>query len=95
MTRDVGKAVYVSNSLRAGTVWVNCYNILGNQAPFGGSVARFSFNYTLPSLRYTEQRTGKEANPDIVTEHRQKETDADKMRQLGVESDRQKEICSI
>jgi len=36
MTRDVGKAVYVSNSLRAGTVWVNCYNILGNQAPFGG-----------------------------------------------------------
>lgn len=36
MTKDVGMALHVSNSLRAGTVWVNCYNVLGNQAPFGG-----------------------------------------------------------
>lgn len=36
MTRDLGQAIYVSNALRAGTVWVNCYNVLGTQAPFGG-----------------------------------------------------------
>jgi len=35
-TKDLDKAMYVSNSLRSGTVWVNCYNILNNQAPFGG-----------------------------------------------------------
>jgi len=35
-TKDLDKALYVSNSIRAGTVWVNCYNILNNQAPFGG-----------------------------------------------------------
>ncbi|KAL7839532.1 hypothetical protein SRHO_G00261900 [Serrasalmus rhombeus] len=35
-TTDVNKAHYVSNSLRAGTVWINCYNVFGVQAPFGG-----------------------------------------------------------
>ena len=60
MTRDVGKAVYVSNSLRAGTVWVNCYNILGNQAPFGGSVAHISLKHTEPSLRDTEPSTDRQ-----------------------------------
>ena len=36
LTKDVGNAMYVSNSLRAGTVWINCYNVLAAQAPFGG-----------------------------------------------------------
>jgi aldehyde dehydrogenase (NAD+) len=35
-TRDIKKAHAVANSLRAGTVWVNCYNILDTRAPFGG-----------------------------------------------------------
>ncbi|XP_062873591.1 aldehyde dehydrogenase, mitochondrial-like [Trichomycterus rosablanca] len=35
-TTDINKAQYVSNSLRAGTVWINCYNVFGVQAPFGG-----------------------------------------------------------
>ena len=35
-TRDIGQAIAVSNALRAGTVWINTYNVLGNQAPFGG-----------------------------------------------------------
>jgi aldehyde dehydrogenase (NAD+) len=35
-TQDINKALYVSNNIRAGTVWVNCYNILNVQAPFGG-----------------------------------------------------------
>ncbi|XP_026884928.2 aldehyde dehydrogenase, mitochondrial [Electrophorus electricus] len=35
-TTDINKAQYISNSLRAGTVWINCYNVFGVQAPFGG-----------------------------------------------------------
>jgi len=35
-TRDIKKALAVSNSVRAGTVWVNCYNVLDTRAPFGG-----------------------------------------------------------
>jgi len=36
MTRDVGLALRLSNSLRAGTVWVNCYNVFSCASPFGG-----------------------------------------------------------
>jgi len=35
-TKDLETALYVSNSLRAGTVWINCYDVLTAQAPFGG-----------------------------------------------------------
>ncbi|KAI9999813.1 hypothetical protein NQD34_011656 [Periophthalmus magnuspinnatus] len=35
-TRDIDKAHYISNGLRAGTVWINCYDVFGAQAPFGG-----------------------------------------------------------
>jgi len=35
-TKDVGNAIFMSNSLRAGTVWVNCYDVLEAQVPFGG-----------------------------------------------------------
>ena len=35
-TRDIGKALAVSNGVRAGTVWLNCYNVLDAGAPFGG-----------------------------------------------------------
>ncbi|KAM8735722.1 aldehyde dehydrogenase, mitochondrial-like isoform 2-T2 [Acanthopagrus schlegelii] len=35
-TKDIDKANYVSNGLRAGTVWINCYDVFGAQAPFGG-----------------------------------------------------------
>jgi len=35
-TKDIGNAIYLSNSLRAGTVWVNCYDVLEAQVPFGG-----------------------------------------------------------
>src|SRR5271154_5896852 len=35
-TRDIKKAHTVANGVRAGTVWVNCYNILDTRAPFGG-----------------------------------------------------------
>ncbi len=35
-TRDVGKAHRVARALKAGTVWVNCYNLYDPAAPFGG-----------------------------------------------------------
>ncbi|KEZ38593.1 Aldehyde dehydrogenase [Scedosporium apiospermum] len=35
-TRDVNTAIRVSNSLKAGTVWINCYNMLHHAVPFGG-----------------------------------------------------------
>ncbi|CAJ2511303.1 Uu.00g069280.m01.CDS01 [Anthostomella pinea] len=35
-TKDLNTAIRVSNALRAGTVWVNSYNLLHHQLPFGG-----------------------------------------------------------
>jgi aldehyde dehydrogenase (NAD+) len=35
-TRDITKAHRLANGLRAGTVWVNCYDIFDAGAPFGG-----------------------------------------------------------
>ncbi|PNS18459.1 Aldehyde dehydrogenase [Sphaceloma murrayae] len=35
-TKNLNTAIEVSNALRAGTVWVNTYNTLHHQMPFGG-----------------------------------------------------------
>jgi phenylacetaldehyde dehydrogenase len=35
-TRDMGKAQQLSERLDAGTVWVNCYNVIDPALPFGG-----------------------------------------------------------
>ncbi len=35
-TRDIGKAHRLAKSIRAGTVWVNCYNCFDAASPFGG-----------------------------------------------------------
>lgn len=35
-TRDIGKAHRLAHKLRAGTVWVNCYDVFDAAAPFGG-----------------------------------------------------------
>lgn len=35
-TSSLNTAIEVSNALRAGTVWVNTYNTLHHQLPFGG-----------------------------------------------------------
>ena len=35
-TRDVQKAHKVAASVRAGTIWVNCYDVFDAAAPFGG-----------------------------------------------------------
>lgn len=35
-TRDIGKAHALANQVRAGTVWINCYDVFDAGAPFGG-----------------------------------------------------------
>ncbi len=58
-TRDIQKAHAIANSVRAGTVWVNCYNVLDPRAPFGGfkqsGIGRELGEYGLQ--QYTEVKT--------------------------------------
>ena len=35
-TKDISKAHALAKKLRAGTVWINCYNIFDAALPFGG-----------------------------------------------------------
>ena len=35
-TKNLNTAIRVSDALRAGTVWINSYNLLHHQLPFGG-----------------------------------------------------------
>merc|ERR1719499_1878207 len=36
ITNDHKRAIYLANNIRAGTVYVNCYNVFDTKAPFGG-----------------------------------------------------------
>ncbi|CAJ0607970.1 unnamed protein product [Cylicocyclus nassatus] len=36
VTKDLDKALHVANNIRAGTVWVNCFDVFDSAAPFGG-----------------------------------------------------------
>lgn len=58
-TENVRKAHYVANRLRAGTVWVNAYNVFDAAAPFGGykqsGFGREMGSYALNN--YTEVKT--------------------------------------
>jgi phenylacetaldehyde dehydrogenase len=35
-TKDISKAHRMAEKLRAGTVWINCYNVFDAAMPFGG-----------------------------------------------------------
>ncbi len=58
-TKDITKATAVANGLRAGTVWVNCYDVFDAAAPFGGfkqsGIGRELGEYGLQ--QYTEVKT--------------------------------------
>jgi aldehyde dehydrogenase (NAD+) len=58
-TKDIDKANYLVQRLKAGTVWVNCYDVLEAQAPFGGykmsGLGRELGEYGLQA--YTEVKT--------------------------------------
>lgn len=36
LTKDIDRAMTVANSLQAGSVWINCYDLCMPQTPFGG-----------------------------------------------------------
>jgi aldehyde dehydrogenase (NAD+) len=58
-TRDVAKVHAIANNVRAGTVWVNCYDVFDAAAPFGGfkqsGIGREMGEYGLQ--QYTEVKT--------------------------------------
>jgi len=58
-TRDIGKAHAIASRVRAGTVWVNCYDVFDAAAPFGGfkmsGIGRELGEYALQL--YTEVKT--------------------------------------
>ena len=65
-TRDISKAHAIANSVRAGTVWVNCYDVFDAAAPFGGfkqsGIGRELGEYGLQ--QYTEVKTVTVKLPD-------------------------------
>ncbi|KAF7717768.1 Aldehyde dehydrogenase [Penicillium ucsense] len=58
-TKNVNTAIRVSNALKAGTVWINNYNMISYQAPFGGfkqsGLGRELGSYALDN--YTQVKT--------------------------------------
>jgi aldehyde dehydrogenase (NAD+) len=58
-TKDITKAHAIADGVRAGTVWVNCYDVFDAGAPFGGfkqsGVGRELGEYGLSN--YTEVKT--------------------------------------
>ncbi|CAG8654406.1 9917_t:CDS:2 [Ambispora leptoticha] len=58
-TKDVARAFKLSSAIKAGTVWVNCYNSVDTNAPFGGykesGHGRENGKYALE--HYTEVKT--------------------------------------
>lgn len=58
-TQNVSKAHYIASKLRAGTVWVNCYNTFDAASPFGGykqsGIGREMGSYALEN--YTEVKS--------------------------------------
>jgi aldehyde dehydrogenase (NAD+) len=58
-TKDITKAHAIANGVRAGTVWVNCYDVFDAAAPFGGfkqsGIGRELGEYGLQ--QYTEVKT--------------------------------------
>lgn len=58
-TKDIGKAHAIANNVRAGTVWVNCFDVFDAAAPFGGfkqsGIGRELGEYGLQ--QYTEVKT--------------------------------------
>lgn len=59
VSRDISRAMQVAQGLRAGTVWINCYDVFDAAAPFGGykqsGIGRELGEYALQL--YTEVKT--------------------------------------
>jgi phenylacetaldehyde dehydrogenase len=55
-TRDISKAHRMAEALRAGTVWINCYNVFDAALPFGG---------------YKQSGWGREMGHDVLNNYTQ------------------------
>jgi len=53
-TRDISKAHALAKKLRAGTVWINCYNV---------------FDTALPSGGYKQSGGGGEMGPEVLNNY--------------------------
>jgi aldehyde dehydrogenase (NAD+) len=66
VTKSLDNAIKISNALRSGTVWVNCYNAFDSNTPFGGfknsGIGRELGEYGLRN--YTEVKTVVIKRPD-------------------------------
>ena len=58
-TRDIGRAIRMSEKLQAGTVWVNTYRAVSYMAPFGG---------------YKDSGLGRENGQEAIREYLQNKT---------------------
>ncbi|ALA52838.1 aldehyde dehydrogenase family protein [Shouchella clausii] len=58
-TQDIKKAHYIAHRIKAGTIWVNCYNVFDAASPFGGykqsGIGREMGSYALDN--YTEVKS--------------------------------------
>ena len=58
-TKSLDNAMYLAKNLRAGSMWINCYDVFHAQAPFGGfkesGIGRELGEYALEN--YTEVKT--------------------------------------
>lgn len=50
-TKDINKAHAMASKLKAGTVWINCYNVFDPHMPFGG---------------YKQSGLGREMGPEVI-----------------------------
>ena len=56
-TRDIAKAHRFAKEVRAGTVWINCYDVFDAAAPFGGfKNAASAANWAKPAWTTTPSR---------------------------------------
>jgi len=59
LTRDIGKAMTFAQSIEAGSVWINCYDHINAQTPFGG---------------FKQSGQGRELGPEGVKEYLETKT---------------------
>lgn len=74
-TRDVGRALRISNAIRAGIVWVNTYRVVSPIAPFGGfkesgfgreSGMEAIYDYTRPKTVWLNTASEPIADPFVM-----------------------------
>ena len=67
-SRDISRALDVAHKLKAGTVWVNCYNQLHSNVPFGGvSTAISSVELCSCPAQFKQSGIGRELGSEALS----------------------------